>query len=181
MKRLIAALTVPVLAGTALTGCSGEDEKTNADATTSTSPSPSTASEQPSEGKPSVDPDAPGAGSAYCDLLSTDFASLFSNIQGPEDVEKAVGVVEKIADEAPAEVKQEWGVMEGALGQMKGALTQAAALQKKASEGKVSKQQLQKESARLMKDMQALDTPENNKAGDAVSKHAGEYCGVKLG
>lgn len=180
MKRLLAGLTVPVLAVSLLSGCGG-DKETKADDTTSSSPSPSSPDDQPSDGSASVDPDAPGAGSAYCELLGTDFADLFSNIKGPEDVTAAVDVIEKIADEAPDDVQDEWGVMEGALGEMQGALTKAAALQKKAAAGKVSQQKLQQETAKLMKDMQALDTPENNKAGDAVSKHASEYCGISLG
>lgn len=165
MKRLLAGLTVPVLAIALLSGCGGGDKETKADDSTSSSPSPS----------------APGAGSKYCELLGTDFASLFANIKGPEDVTAAVGVIKKIADEAPEDVQEEWGTMESALGQMKGALTKAAELQKKAAAGKVSQQKLQRETAKLMKDMQALDTPENNQAGDAVSKHASEYCGISLG
>ena len=180
MKRLLAGLTAPVLAVSLLSGCSG-DEEPAAGETNSTSPSPSAPSEEPSAGATEPDPNAPGADSKYCELLGTDFATLFSNIQGPEDVNEAVAVIEDIAAEAPAEVKQEWAVMGGALGQMKGALTKAAALQKQAAEGKVSKEKLQKETAKLMKDMEALNTPENNKAGDAVSKHATEYCGISLG
>ncbi len=187
MKRTIAALTAPLLAVSVLAGCSGDGE-TQAEDTASAKPSESSSPEEqqpsegaPSAGAPSVDPNAPGAGSKYCDLLATDFASLFASIQGPEDVTEAVDVIQQIADEAPAEVEDEWGVMEGALGTMKGALTRAAELQQKAAAGKVGKKQLQKETAQLMEDMQALDTPENAKAGDAVSKHADEYCGIKLG
>jgi len=184
MKRLIAALTVPVLTLSLLSGC-GADEETAADDTASTSPSPSEAAEEPgdapSDGAPSVDPDAEGAGSKYCELLATDFATLFANIKGPEDVDKAVDVIEQIAEEAPPAVEDEWGVMEGALSQMKSALTQAAALQKKAAAGEIPPKQLQKQTAKLMEDMKALDTPENNKAGDAVSEHASEYCGISLG
>ncbi|HET6624951.1 MAG TPA: hypothetical protein VFG63_01045 [Nocardioidaceae bacterium] len=191
MKRLLAAVTVPVLAVSLLSGCGGDPEN-SADDAASSSPSPSAPSEEPGtdpsgqpDGEPSgavsADPDAPGAGTKYCDLLQTDFASLFANIQGPEDVKKAVGVVEQIADEAPPEVEDEWGVMEGALGQMQGALTRAAELQQKVEAGKVSKEKLQEETAKLMKDMQSLDTPENKQAGEAVSKHASEYCGINLG
>lgn len=186
MKRLLAGLTVPVLAASLLSGCSGGQE-TNADDTTSGSSGPASPSTpespagSPSDGSASVDPNAAGAGTKYCDLLSTDFANLFANIRGPEDVSAAVGVIKQIAAEAPPAVQDEWGVMEGALGQVKGALTKAAALQKQAAAGKVSKQKLQQESAKLIKDMQALNTPENNKAGDAVSKHATQYCGIKLG
>lgn len=180
MKRLLAELVVPVLALTVLSGCGG-DQETKADEATSTSPSPSAPVDDPSEGSAEPDPDAPGAGTKYCELLSTDFATLFANIQGPEDVDEAVAVIKRIADEAPAEVESEWAVMESALADMNGALIRAAELQEQAAAGKVSKEKMQRETAKLMKDMQALDTPENNQAGDAVAKHASEYCGVSLG
>lgn len=181
MKRLLPALTVPVLTLCLLAGCSGDGENA---ASEDASPSPSTSApaekDQPSE-PASVDPNAPGAGTEYCELLATDFASLFASIQGPEDVTDAIDVIRQIADEAPEEVRDEWGVMESALGTVQGALTKAAKLQKQAAEGEISPKKLQAQSEQLMKDMQALDTPENNKAGDAVAKHAEEYCGVKLG
>jgi hypothetical protein len=193
MKRFLAALSVPVLTGALLSGCGGGEEDQADDAASaspSDSASESTPADEPSESAPaeepsddgaSVDPDAPGADSRYCELLSTDFATLFSNIQGPEDVTEAIDIIEQIADEAPAEVEDDWSVMEGALGTMKGALTRAAELQEKATSGEVDQKQLQKQTEQLMQDMQALDTPENAKAGDAVSKHASEYCGVQLG
>jgi hypothetical protein len=193
MKRILAALTIPVLAGSLLTGCGGGDDENQAgdkaSATPSDSPSaaedPSDAGQPsdaaPSEGGVTVDPNAPGADSKYCELLSTDFASLLANIRGPEDVTNAIGVIEQIADEAPAEVEDDWGVMAGALDTMKGALTRAAELQEKAAAGKVSKQKLEKETAQLMEDMQGLSTPANQKAGEAVSEHASKYCGIKLG
>ena len=184
MKRLLAGLTVPVLALSLLSGCGG-DEETSADDTTSSSPSPSTPSDEPSDepsdGSASVDPDAPGAGTKYCDLLGTDFASLFANIQGPEDVNKAVGMIEQIADEAPSEVEDQWGLMSTAFQRSAGPLKEYAELQRKAAEGKISKEKVQKDTARLMQKMQEFDKPENAKAGDAVSKHASEYCGIKLG
>lgn len=178
MKRLLIGLTAPVLAVSLLAGCGSDD--TSAEATQETA-SPSDA-ESPS-GQPSEDAagDAEGADTEYCKLLSTDFATLFANMQGPEDVNEAVGIMKQIADEAPADVEDDWAVMEGALGQMKGALLRAAELQKKAENGEISKTELQKQTATLMKDMQALDTPRNNKAGDAVSQHATKYCGISLG
>jgi len=170
MKRLLTVITAAVLTASLLAGCGGEE-------------TPADANKKPTASK-SVDEatgDAPGAGTKYCELLGTDFATLFANIQGPEDVNDAVDVIEEIANEAPAEVEDQWGVMQGALGTMKTALTKAAELQKKATAGDVSPEELQKETALLMKDMEALNTPENNKAGDAVSAHATEYCGLQLG
>lgn len=192
MKRVLAAVTVPVLVASLLAGCS--DDQTTADdspssgPTTSSTGQPSQPEQQPSDqasepgaGAVTTDPNAPGAGTRYCDLLGTDFASLFASIQGPDDVTKAVDVIRQIADEAPPAVQDDWSVMRSALGQMQQGLEKAAALQKKAAEGKVSQKRLQEQTAKLMQDMQALDTPENNEAGQAVSEHASDYCGIKLG
>lgn len=179
MKRTLGRVAAPVLALGLLAACSG-GETTAGDATDS-SPSVSE-SPSPAESPSGPDPaDAPGAGSTYCELLGTDFATLFADIQGPEDVEDALGVVDQIVEEAPDEVKQEWRVMSGALGSMEKALKQAAELQELAASGEVDQKELQDKTQQLMQDMQALDTPENAKAGDAVAKHASEHCGIDLG
>lgn len=185
MNRLLASLTASVAAAAVLTACGGGDDQNSADApAASESPSESTSAPAPSEaeGSPGVDAaNAPGAGTRYCDLLQTDFPTLFSSIKTPGDVNKAVGVISEIAGEAPKDVKTEWATMEGAIGQMKGALTEATKLQQQAEAGKLTQKQLQEKSAELMKSMQSLNTPENNEAGTAVTKHAADYCGVNLG
>ncbi len=192
MRRLITGLTaVPLLALSALSGCGGGGgETSSADDTPSAGSSSSAPAEDPSPAPSAGDEpsasddaaaDAPGNGTKYCELLGTDFATLFANVQGPEDVAAAIDIIEQIGAEEPAEVEEQWGRIEGALGQVEDALTQAARLQKQAASGKVTPEQLQKQSARLTKDMQALNTPANAKAGDVVAKHATEYCGLTLG
>ena len=184
MKRLLISMTSAVMAVTVLGACSqGESSDTSADESAeSTSPSPSQPAEEPPAESPApAAPTGPGADTRYCQLLGTDFASLFGNIQGPEDVTKAINVVRDIADEAPKDVSTDWKTMEGAFGDLEGALKQAATLQQQAQQGEINQKQLQKKSQELQKSMKTLDTPENQKAGDAVSKHAQEYCGVSLG
>ncbi|HJR39158.1 MAG TPA: hypothetical protein VJ819_12320 [Nocardioidaceae bacterium] len=191
MKRLLAGLAAPALVLSLATACSdgGADETADADAsaTPTEAESDSADSGDPTDAPESGDAeedaaaDAPGADSRYCELLSTDFATLFASIQGPEDVKEAIDIIGQIADEAPEEVADEWAVMGGALDSMQGALTRAAELQEKAAAGEVTPEQLQKQTAELMKDMEALNTPENNQAGDAVAKHAADYCGLQLG
>lgn len=187
MRRLLAGLTAPLLVATLLTGCSEDPEQPAAEdspAAEQTEPSePSESSpspEQPSDGN-TTQSDAPGAGTPYCELLGTDLAMLFSGIQGPEDVEKAIGVIEEIAREAPPAVEDEWQVMHQALDQVEEGLTAAARLQKRAAEGKVSEKQLRSETKRLTEEMEALNTPANAEAGDEVARHASEYCGLALG
>ena len=194
MKRLLAGLAAPALVLSLATACSdgGADETADADASATPTETESAESDPSDSGEPTDAPesgnaeedaaaDAPGADSRYCELLSTDFATLFASIQGPEDVKEAIDIIGQIADEAPEEVADEWAVMGGALDSMQGALTRAAELQEKAAAGEVTPEQLQKQTAELMKDMEALNTPENNQAGDAVAKHAADYCGLQLG
>lgn len=185
MKRLPAALTAPVVAFALLAGCSGGGSSTDSAEETGAESTPTPS--EPAEESPSAgasDPavaNAPGADTEYCKLLSTDFATLFSSIQGPDDVTKAIDVIEDIVAEAPPEVADEWKTMSGALDDMEGALRKAAELQEQAASGKVSQKELQRKTQDLMKDMESLDTPQNNEAGDTVAKHAADYCGVTLG
>ncbi|HZJ07664.1 MAG TPA: hypothetical protein VFD59_19705 [Nocardioidaceae bacterium] len=182
MNRLVVAMTAPLLAVSLLSGCGGDegstDDAASAEGSDSASPSPDV---PPSDEPDDAAKDAPGAGTKYCDLLSTDFASIFANIQGPEDVAGAIGIIEEIGAEAPSEVKKEWGLLEGAMDQVGGALTEAARLQKQAESGEVDKEELQEQRARLTKRMQSLNTPENAAAGEVVAQHSTDYCGLTLG
>ena len=62
-----------------------------------------------------------------------------------------------------------------------GGAQKAAELQQQAASGKVSQKELQRKTQDLMKDMESLDTPQNNEAEDTVAKHAADYCGVTFG
>ncbi len=175
MRRLTAALTTALLAASVLTGCGGDAEESAAPAETPTTEAPT---ETPTAESTAA---APGAGTTYCKLLGTDFAALFGEIQGPEDVAAAIGMIERIGNEAPPEVEKEWGRMQSALGQVEDALTEAARLQKQAASGKVGQKELREQTKKLTAQMQSLNTPANAKAGDAVAEHAGRHCGVQLG
>lgn len=167
-------------------GCTGDQAADETDASGTASVSPDTGAESPEAGAESpgaADPqvaDGPGADTRYCELLATDFGALFDDIQGPDDVDQAMSVIGEIVDEAPTEVSDEWQTMAGALDQMQQALAAAAQLQQDATSGELSDKQLAKRTEKLMQQMQALDTPENNAAGDAVAEHASEYCGIDL-
>ena len=179
MKRLLASVTVSVVAVSVLAACGGDPENAADEPTESTSESPSE-STSPSE-KPPAAADAEGAGTRYCDLLTNEFSTLFANAQTADDVTKALAVIDDIAAEAPDEVSAEWQTMAGALGEMKGPLTEAAKLQEQMKSGKLTQEQLQKKTEKLMASMQALDTKKTQEASTAVAAHVGEYCGVKLG
>lgn len=178
MKRLLASVTVSVVAVSVLAACGGDSENTADEPTES-------ASESPSESAPSEEPSAPadaeGTGTRYCDLLTNEFSTLFANAQSADDVTKALAVIDDIAAEAPDEVSADWQTMSSALGEMKGPLTEAAKLQEQMKSGKITQEQLQKKTQELMASMQALDTKKTQQASTAVAAHVGEYCGVNIG
>jgi hypothetical protein len=182
-RTVVAVLASSALVSTfALAGCGGDSNEASDE---SASPSASAeADSSPSAGDGSGAPDAanaPGADTAYCELVSGDFVRAFGSVQTPEDAKKAIGMMKDVAEAAPAEVQDAWERVSAALGKVQSALQDAAELQQRVEDGTLSKQQMAKETAKLMQRMEALDTPENNRAGEAISKHAKEYCGVTLG
>jgi hypothetical protein len=159
MSRTATGIVTFVLALGLLSGCSGGDSSASASHQATKSPSGAASAASPSA--------APGAGTTYCKLLSTDFEQVFSSIHGPGDAKPAV--------------RKDWTIIGGALGRLRVALTKAAALQQEQQAGKISKQQLQKETRKLLQQTQALQTPQTQAAGQAISQNAASYCGVKLG
>lgn len=185
MKRrlagLVAGLVAPAVTVVAVAGCSGGAPVADETPRAAASSSPGAASDDTAPTPSPVDPGAPGAGTTYCRLLGTDLAGLFAGIRGPGDVDRAIGLVRRIADEAPPQVHDEWQTMAGALDELRTALVKAAALQEQAAAGQVDPERLREQAGKLMKDMQALDTPRNNRAGDTVAAQARRYCGLEIG
>lgn len=182
MKRLVSGLLAPALALGMLTACNHKTD--DASKTAAQAPSAQASGAGKTPGGPSTTGptgDAPGAGTKYCKLLGTDFATLFANIKGPQDAAKVVGVMRQVADEAPPEVRDDWKVLSVTFDQMQTALSKAAKLQQEARDKKLSRKQLQERSARLMQETQALNTPQNKAAGEAVARNASQYCGISLG
>jgi hypothetical protein len=178
MQRTATALACPILAiGLALgllSGCNGNDNSAKK-AAHSSSPAPKSAAKSPASGK------AAGAGTTYCKLLQTDFTSLFSSIHSPQDAQQAVQLLQRVAAAAPPSMKKDWSVLGGALGQLRGALVQAAKLQQEQKAGKISKKQLKVKTSMLLQQTQSLQTPKTQAAGRAVVANASSYCGVRLG
>jgi hypothetical protein len=173
MSRTATGIVTFVLALGLLSGCSGGDSSASASHQASKSPSGAASAASPSA--------AAGAGTTYCKLLSTDFEQVFSSIHGPGDAKRAVALLQKVANSSPPAVRKDWTIIGGALGRLRVALTKAAALQQEQQAGKISKQQLQKETRKLLQQTQALQTPQTQAAGQAISQNAASYCGVKLG
>ena len=171
MKRLVSGLLAPALALALLTACNDKADGNSTEAR----------SQAPSAGASASPSGAPGAGTTYCKLLGTDFATLFANVKGPRDAAKVVRVMRRVADEAPPQVRDDWKVLSGAFGQMQTALGKAARLQQHARDKDISMKQLRQRSARLMRQTQAMNTPKNKAAGEAVARNAKTYCGITLG
>jgi len=198
MRPTSSVLGASLLTLLLLAGCGGEDKSaTDGSAASEASSSPSVkkgaddgsaddgaddgSADDGADGEADDGEAAPGKGTKYCKLLSTDFATLFANIGGPEDVTEAIGIIKQIGEQAPPSVKDQWATMQGAFGQVEDALVEAARLQKQAAAGTVTQKRLQKETARLTQEMQAINTPANAKAGKAVAEHAAKFCGQTLG
>jgi hypothetical protein len=198
MKRTLSALAATLLAATLVTGCGGDPEPADtAGESVSESPTPegdAAAGEEetpdvtePAETDPAApedgsgDANAPGAGSEYCDLIGKDLTGLLSVFASPADIPGVMSTLDKVAEAAPDEVADDWSVISSALDKVSGSMQEAVELQEKAAAGTMTDAELRKEGARLMEEMKAIDTPENRAAGDAVSKHAQEHCGTKLG
>jgi hypothetical protein len=178
MRRTATALACPILAvGLALgllSGCNGNNNDSAKKAAHSSSPAPKSAA-------PTTSGKAAGANTTYCKLMQTDFQSLFSSIRSPQDAQRAVQLMQKVAASAPPSMKKDWVVLGGALGKLRGALVEAAHLQQEQKSGKISKQQLKQKTSMLLQETQSLQTPQTQAAGKAVVANASSYCGVRLG
>ena len=122
-------------------------------------------------------------GGDYCkDLKSTkkevdalkdgDFTSL----------EKTTDAMHKLADEAPDEIKDDWKTLVDGVDKLVAALKKAGldddmeALSNGDIPDGVDMAALQG----LMTELESLNTPDFQKAGDAINKHAKDECGVDL-
>jgi hypothetical protein len=182
VNRLPVALSAALLALVPLAGCGGGagNDEPAADAPAS-SAAPSSSEPSPSPGSPKANDAAPGAGTKYCDLLGSDLVAVFDAIKGPRDAARAVGIVEKIAQEAPEDIRGDWAVLSASLDQVQVSLTKAAQLQEDARSGKLSQAEARRAIMKLIKQNQALATPKTQAAGKAVADHAGAYCGLSFG
>lgn len=99
------------------------------------------------------------------------------------DLQKTTDAMHKLADEAPDEIKKDWDTLVKGVDKLVAALKKAglddadmATLQSGQIPDGVDMAALQG----LMTEIQALDTPEFQKAGDAINKHAKDECDVDL-
>jgi len=125
-----------------------------------------------------------GPDSEYCKDLkaaSTQFDSLESN--DVSKLDEAFKTFHTLADEAPAEVKDDWKTLDSGITQVETALKKAglkfsdfAELQ----EGKMPEGVDVEELQGLATEFQKLNSTEFDKASKAIEKHAKDECKVNL-
>jgi hypothetical protein len=99
------------------------------------------------------------------------------------DLQKTTDAMNKLADEAPDEIKDDWEILVDGVQKLIDALKKAglddddmATLQSGQIPDGVDMAALQS----LMTEIEALDTEEFQTAGDNINKHAKDECGVDL-
>lgn len=129
-------------------------------------------------------------GGDYCDELKAaqaDFDSFNSDTPDFSRFDDAIATFHKLAGDAPSAVAADWKTLDGALSGMEKALADAGLKIEdlgSITAGKLppgmTAQQLQEIGPKLQAAFSDLDTPEVQKAGNAIEKHAKTECGVTL-
>jgi hypothetical protein len=127
---------------------------------------------------------ASGGSGDYCKDLKAAVKDVDALKGGDfSDLDKTTDAMNKLADEAPDEIKDDWDTLVTGVEKLVAALKKAglddadmATLQSGQIPDGVDMDALQG----LMTEIQALDTDEFQKAGDNINKHAKDKCGVDL-
>lgn len=128
--------------------------------------------------------DKAGGSGDYCKDLKSTKKEVDALKDGDfSDLQKTTDAMHKLADEAPDEIKKDWDTLVKGVDKLVAALKKAglddadmATLQSGQIPDGVDMAALQS----LMTEIQALDTEEFQKAGDAINKHAKDECDVDL-
>jgi hypothetical protein len=128
--------------------------------------------------------DKAGGGGDYCQDLKSAKKKVDALKGGDlKGIDDTVDTMHGLADEAPSEIKDDWKVLVGGVDKLVAAIKKAglsdddlATLQSGQIPDGVDMTALQS----LMTEIQALDTDEFQKAGDAINKHAKDKCGLDL-
>ncbi len=126
---------------------------------------------------------ASGSGD-YCKDLKTTKKQVDALNDGDfSDLKKTTDAMHELADEAPDEIADDWDTLLKGIDKLVAALKEAglddadmASLQSGQIPDGVDMDALQG----LMEEIQGLSTPEFEKAGDAINKHAKDECDVDL-
>lgn len=157
MKRLMSAIAATALGLGLLTACGGDDGSSASDK---------------------------GGGGDYCADLKATKSEVDALKEGDfSSLEKTTDAMHKLADEAPDEIAKQWETLVSGVDKLVAALKKAgltdedmANLSSGQMPADVDMQALQD----LMTELQSLDTPDFQKASDAINKHAKDVCKVDL-
>lgn len=175
--RTTAIIATVLLSASLVAGCGGSSDK-------SPDKSAAKSSDKASSGTTA------GSGGDYCDELKAakaDFATFNSSSPDFTKFDDAIAAFHKLAGDAPPAVAADWKTLDGALSGMEKALADAGLkiedlgtiLAGKLPPG-MTAQQVQAMGPKLQAAFSGLETPDVQKAGDAIEKHAKSECGVEL-
>lgn len=173
MKRHLALPATAALLAGLLVGCSGDEGGSNEEGSASNGESSSESTES-----------TEGETSDYCAALEDAKGEIDALEAGDvAQFEQLFGTISDLAEQAPEEVAAEWQTLDGTLTGLQDALAEAGLelsdLETLASgqppEG-VTPQQLQQ----LAQEFQSFNSTDVNEAGEAISQHAQEECGIDL-
>jgi hypothetical protein len=161
-----------VLMAGLLVGCSGDDGGPQEDGSAS--------------GAESTSESESGAASAsdYCDALQ-EAKSEIDALEGGDvaQFEAVFETISDLAEQAPEEVAAEWQTLDATLTGLQDALAEAGlefadleALSSGQTPEGVTPQQLQK----LAQRFQSFNSPDVNQAGETITQHAEDECGIDL-
>lgn len=176
MRRSKILLATSALAiSVALTGCSGGS---SSDAGGSSDSASASGSASPSESAS----ESGAAGNAYCDELDAaqgDFAALASG--DAASIDKTFQTFSDLGDTAPPEVADDWKVINDAFGGLEKSLKSAGVDLSDLSSGEIPKNVNPRKLQTLQSDVQALQSPDFQSAGQNISDYAQSECGISFG
>lgn len=124
-----------------------------------------------------------GDSSAYCDAVASAQDSLGGIDETTDfaDLERAIGELRDLADQAPTEVEDDWAVLTGALTDLTDALDRAGVTFDdlgSLAEGQMPENLDLDKLTQLGEDLQGLGAAEVQEASNAITRHAEEECGL---
>jgi hypothetical protein len=179
-KSLLAGCLTLALA--VLSGCSGAEEP-SAQETVSQPDGGRDDSASPSEDSP-TEPEGEATGGDYCDALAeaqADLAALETGPAAAPQLEQLVATFEDLAEQAPAEVADDWQQLISFFDRLDEALGEVGL--KLADLGNpVALQQLTPKEVRELQTLVAgLQSKQLEQAAQKLTRHAKKECGVQLG
>jgi len=155
MLRSIAAAGAALLLGTTV-ACSGSADQAGSDASTQ----------------------------RYCDALESaqqEFGAIDSGNITPANLNRILDRMHDLADQAPAQVADDWQKLNGAFNRLQSGLGDLGLSFEDLSDPRKLSQVDPQELQKFGQTMQQLGGPEFDQAGNAIERHARQVCHLNLG